>query len=156
MLDKTGKNFHLCVYLNLYITSLQASSLSISGAFWQRGRKKEGEIATPLYQKSRCKMSAKCWLAEMTLVMFFNVCLHLRLFPLLADWRKSDSSVDREPEGNWRWNSNSRDIVACSPSFSRPAALENLIAGLYTTGPGMINHCQHCIHYNGMIGEQAE
>ena len=39
MLDKTGKNFHLCVYLNLYITSLQASS----------GGKKEGEIATSLY-----------------------------------------------------------------------------------------------------------
>jgi len=24
--------------------------------------------------------------------------------------------------GNWRWNSNSRDIVASSPSFSCPAA----------------------------------
>ena len=29
--------------------------------------------------------------------MFFNVCLHLRLFPLRADWWKSDSSVDGEP-----------------------------------------------------------
>ena len=27
-----------------------------------------------------------------------------------------------EPQGNWRWNSNSRDVVASSPSFSRPAA----------------------------------
>ena len=35
-----------------------------------------------------------------------------------ADWRKSDSSVDGEPQGNWRWNSNSRDILAYSPSFS--------------------------------------
>ena len=35
---------------------------------------------------------------------------------------KSDSSVDGEPQGNWRWNSNSRDAVASSPSFSRPAA----------------------------------
>ena len=24
--------------------------------------------------------------------------------------------------GNWRWNSNSRDVVASSPSFSRPTA----------------------------------
>ena len=24
--------------------------------------------------------------------------------------------------GNWRWNSNSRDVVASSPSFSRPAS----------------------------------
>ena len=54
--------------------------------------------------------------------MFFNVCLHSRSFPLRTDWRKSDSSVDGEPQGHWRWNSNSRDAVASSPSFSRPAA----------------------------------
>ena len=30
--------------------------------------------------------------------------------------------VDEEPEGIWRWNSNSRDVVARSPSFSRPVA----------------------------------
>ena len=38
--------------------------------------------------------------------------------------RKSDSSVNRKPQGNWRWKySNSRDIVASSrTSFSRPAA----------------------------------
>ena len=39
-----------------------------------------------------------------------------------ADWRKSDSSVDGEPQGNWRRNLNSRDVVASFPSFSRPAA----------------------------------
>ena len=44
--------------------------------------------------------------------VFFNVCLHSRSFPLLADWRKYDSSVDRESQGNWRWNLNSRDVVA--------------------------------------------
>ena len=38
-----------------------------------------------------------------------------------ADWRTSDSSVDGELQGNWRWNSNPRDVVASSPSFSRPA-----------------------------------
>ena len=53
---------------------------------------------------------------------FFNVCIHSRSFPLRAGWRKSDSSVDGEPQGNWRQNSNSRDVVASSPSFSRPAA----------------------------------
>ena len=31
--------------------------------------------------------------------MFFNVCLHSRSFPLRADWRKFDSSVDKEPQG---------------------------------------------------------
>ena len=54
--------------------------------------------------------------------VFFNVCLHWRSFPLGADWPKSDSSVNGEPQGNWRWNSNSRDIVTSSPSFSRRTA----------------------------------
>ena len=54
--------------------------------------------------------------------MFFNVGFHLRSFPLHVDWRKSDRSVDEEPQGKWRWNSNSRDAVASSPSFSNPAA----------------------------------
>ena len=53
--------------------------------------------------------------------VFFNVCLPSRSFPLLADWRKSDSLVDREQQANWRWNSNSRDVVAGSPSFSHHA-----------------------------------
>ena len=54
--------------------------------------------------------------------VFFNLCLHSHLFPLRADWRKSDSSVDGEPQRNWRRNLNSRDVVVSSPSFSRPAA----------------------------------
>ena len=41
--------------------------------------------------------------------VFFNVCLHSRSFLPLADWRKSDSSVEGEQQGNWRWNSNSRN-----------------------------------------------
>ena len=51
------------------------------------------------------------------------------LFPLRADWRRSDSSVDGE-SGNHKGigggidggNSNSRGVVESSPSFSRPAA----------------------------------
>ena len=52
-----------------------------------------------------------------TLGTCFSMFVYIR-----ADWRKSDSSVDQEPKGKWRWNSNSRDVVASSPSFSRPAA----------------------------------
>ena len=48
------------------------------------------------------------------------VCLHLHTFPPRADWRKSEGTVDGEPQGNWRWNSNSLDVVASSPSFSCP------------------------------------
>ena len=32
--------------------------------------------------------------------MFFNVCLQSRSFLLRADWQKSDSSVDGEPQAN--------------------------------------------------------
>ena len=52
--------------------------------------------------------------------MFFNVCLHSCLFPLHADWQKFDTPVDGMPQGNWRWNSSSRDVAASSPSFSCP------------------------------------
>ena len=45
-----------------------------------------------------------------------------RSFPLRVDWQKFDSSVEGEPQGNWKRNSNSRDVVASSPSFSRPPA----------------------------------
>ena len=34
--------------------------------------------------------------------LYFNVCLHSRSFPLRVDWWKSDSSVDGEPQRNWR------------------------------------------------------
>ena len=59
-------------------------------------------------------------LTVIIIIIIINFCS--RSFPLRTDWRKSDSSVDGEPQGNWRRNSNSRDVVASSPSFSRPAA----------------------------------
>ena len=83
-------------------------------------REKERELATTspefeyLHRKSRCEMllgeddiSGTCF------SMFVYIC---------ADWWKSDNSVDGESQGKGRWNSNSRDIVASSPSFSYPAA----------------------------------
>ena len=99
------------------------------------GREKEGELATTslkleyLHRKSRCEMliggddiSSDVITLGTCFHVFFNLCLHSHLFPLRADWRKSDSSVDGEPQRNWRWNLNSRDVVVSSPSFSRPAA----------------------------------
>ena len=53
-------------------------------------------------------------------LVFLNVCLHLRSFPLRADWWKSNHSVDGEPQGNWRWNSNSRDVIICKLPFLFP------------------------------------
>ena len=52
-----------------------------------------------------------------TLGTCFSMFVYIR-----AEQRKSDSSVDGEPQGNWKWNLNSRDVFASCPSFSRPAA----------------------------------
>ena len=85
------------------------------------GREKEGELTTTplefeyLHQKSRCEMligGDDISNDVITLGTCFSMLvLHSRSFPLRADWRKSDSSVDGELHGNWRWNSNSRDQV---------------------------------------------
>ena len=61
-------------------------------------------------------------MTSLPLACAFQCLLHLPSFLLSADWQKSDSSVNRDPQGNWRWNSNSRDIVARSASFSCPTA----------------------------------
>ena len=107
-------------------------SSKLSGVLWRWGGKRKESLQVRLWNLNICikKVDAKCWLAEMTLVVtsltlarFFQCPLvHSRSFLLRVDWRKSDSSVDGEPQGNWRWNSNSRGIVASSPSFSCSAA----------------------------------
>ena len=99
------------------------------------GRKKERELATTslefeyLHQKSRCEMliggddiSNDVITLGVCFHVFSNASLHSPSFPLRADWRKSDSSVDGEPQVNWRQNALSGDVVASSPSFSCPAA----------------------------------
>ena len=99
------------------------------------GQEEEGELATMslefenLHQKSQCEMliggddiSNDVITLAACLHVFFNVCFHSPSFPLCADCQKSNSLVDREPQANWRQNSNFRDIVASSPSFSHPAA----------------------------------
>ena len=51
--------------------------------------------------------------------MFVNIRARFH-FALIGE--NSISSVDGEPKGNWRWYSNSTDVLASSPSFFRPAA----------------------------------
>ena len=117
--------YHIFVYL--FPLSL-ACERALRGALAVR-REKGGELATTslefeyLHWKSRCEMligGDDISNDVITLgTCFFSVCLRSRSLPLHADWRKSDSSVDEEPQGNWRWNSNFRCVVASSPSFSR-------------------------------------
>ena len=57
-------------------------------------------------------------------------------FPLFADLWKSDSSVDREPQGNWRWNLNSSHVVVQAllpfPALP-PECPESLLSGYCIT-----------------------
>ena len=104
-------------------SSLQASSLGRSGAGAGKGRRVCNYVFGIWISASKKSMrNADWWRWRYPWHVFFNLCFHSCLFLLHADWQKSDSSVDREPWGNWRWNSNSNDIVASSPSFSCPAA----------------------------------
>ena len=103
--------------------SAMSPASKVSGALWRRGVKRKESFQLRLSnRKSRCEMliGGDCISNEVITLgtCFSGVCLHSQSFPLCADWRKSD----REPQGNWRWNSNSRDVVASSPFFSRPAA----------------------------------
>ena len=78
------------------------------------GQEKEGELATMspefeyLHQKSWCEMLIgrddinKLVMTSLCLAHVFQ-CLSTFVFLLLhADWQKSDSSVNAEPQGNWR------------------------------------------------------
>ena len=96
------------------------------------GREKEGELATTSLEFEylhRCEMligANDISNDVITLGTFFLMFVYI----LRADWRKFGSLVDGEPQGNWRWNSNSR---GCKLSFlfppGRKSAPESLLAG---------------------------
>ena len=97
------------------------------------GQEKEGELATTslefeyLHWKSWCEMlmggddisnDVITFLTCFSVFVYiFHTCFYFR-----ANWLRSDSSFSGEPQGNWRWKSDSRDVIASSPSFSRSAA----------------------------------
>ena len=100
------------------VRSSRKISLGRSGGGAGKGRRARNYIAQYLnfcIEKRRREMLV-C--SHYPWHVFFNACFHSRSFPLRADWRKSDSTVDAEPQGT----SNSRDVVASSLSFSRSAA----------------------------------
>ena len=102
----------------------------------------EGELTTTsleveyLHRESRCEVLIGRDDINNDVItlchVFFSVCLHWRSFLLRVDWWKSDSSVDGKPQGNWKWNSNSRNVVVLKLSFLFPpcrhSAPESLLA----------------------------
>ena len=100
-----------------------------SSPLWRRGKKIKESLQLRLWNFNICieKVEAKFCPCKMLIggddisndVITLGTCFSM--FPRRADWRKFDSSVDGEPKGNWRWYSNSTDVVASFPSFFRPA-----------------------------------
>ena len=96
------------------------------------GREKEGGLATTslefeyMHRKRQCEMliggddiSNDDHYPWCVLSRAFQCLFDSCSFPLRADWRKSDSSVDKEPQGNWRRNSNSLRFPA-RPATTAP------------------------------------
>ena len=116
-LTSLWKNF----YWNIHFreeTSLRASSPGRSGNRAAKGRRTcnsslEFEY---LHQNRQCKMligedDISNDVITLGTCMFLNFWQNSCSFLLRADCQISDSSVDGEPQWNWRWNSNSRHIT---------------------------------------------
>ena len=105
-----GKGRRACNYVSgIWIS---ASKKSTRNAYWQRWI--SNEVISPGTSFS----------------MF--VYIHAR-FRFALNGGNLTARSDGELQGNWRWNSNSGEIVAISPFFSRPAARSSWRACLQAT-----------------------
>ena len=81
-----------------------------------------------------------------TLGTCFSVFVYIRTRFRITLIGGNVTAQSTESQGNWRWNSNSRDVVAISPSFSCPP--ESLLAGYPARGRSCgrlfskLNHCE--------------
>ena len=88
-------------------------------------RENEGELATTSLEFEYLRRKSQC---EILIggddisndVITLGTCFSMFVYIRAEIWQLSR----RVATGNWRWNSNSRDVVAISPSFSRPAVRE--------------------------------
>ena len=129
------------------------------------GQEKEGELAITslefehLHRKSRCKMLID---GDDIINDVITLCTCCSIFVYICDlsashWlalRLIDSSVDGEPPRNWRWNSNSREVVASSPSFFHPTTRvpwKACLQAIWCTMIGLISdHVPDLDHPKGM------
>ena len=129
------------------------------------GQEKEGELAITslefeyLHRKNRCKMligGDDISNDVITFGMCFSIFVYICTLST-SHWsalRLIDSSVDMEPQRNWRWNSNSRDVVASPPSFFHPttkAPWRACLQAIWCTMIGVISdHVPDLGHPKGM------
>ena len=113
----------------LYITHkifFLACEQALRGAL-AAGREKEGELAPTclefeyLHRKSRCEKLIGGDDISNDLSCVFQCFFTFALVSASLWLTETDSSIDVDSQGNWWRNSNSRNLVASSPSFARPA-----------------------------------
>jgi len=115
------------MWLDWVKSSLQASSPVPSGGGAGKGRRACYYVSGNLTIYIE-KVDVKCRLAEMTLVMtslrlvrvfcvFVYIRAHFRFVLIGANLTAQSTG---EPQGNWRWNSHSRVVVASSPPWRPP------------------------------------
>ena len=124
-------------------SSLRASSPGRSGGGKGKGRSRRRacNYVSRIWIPASKKSMRKCEILiggddistdVITLARDFQCLLKFAIFSLRGDWRKSDSSVDGEPQGNWRRNSNSGDVVASGSYLFPPrrqSVPKSLLAG---------------------------
>ena len=115
----------------------------LSRALWRRGGKRKGSLQLHLWNLNICmkKLTRNAdWQDDISkdviilgkcVSIFVYICSRLH-FALIG--RNLTAHVYRELQGNWNWNSNSREIqVVCKISFlfpsRRESARESLLAG---------------------------
>ena len=93
----------------------------LSGAPWRRGGKRKESLQLRLWNLNICIEKCGDDIRNDVITLGacrFNVCLHSRSFPRSASLSRRGGGA----KGNWRRNSNSREVVASFPSISRPYA----------------------------------
>ena len=126
--NKTVKKFCLRYVLRVWKggSGLRSSSPGRSGGGAGKGRRPCNYVSGIWISasKRRCKMliGGDDFSNDVITLgtCFFNVCSHSHSFSLRADWRKSDSSVDGEPQGNWKWNFTLQALLPYRPAAREP------------------------------------
>ena len=97
----------------------------LSGASWRRGGKRKESLQLRLWNLNICIEKCEDDTRNDVITLGacrFNVCLHSRSFPRSASLSRRGGGGEGGTQGNWRRNSNSREVVASFPSFSHPYA----------------------------------
>ena len=98
-----------------------------------------------LHWKSRCEMLIGGDDISDDDIITLGTCLHSRSFPLRADWRKSDSSVDEERQLEFKFQRRSCKLSFLFPP-RRHSAPEILLAGFMKSSGLLLSNLRVTTH----------